>query len=295
MSFQIRLDSQFIRALNDLRDTGSWWDALRKDQERDVFIAIREQGINAYVGGRSIARIDWKGGRLKLLVHPKFLAVTRTAARVNLLPPNRSPVQGVIIDDASKYAENFDLVKTTARLFSDEERDAENGIAVKCGNVIDMEVAFSGEPDDDGEAPKSRTGRVDLVSADKDGNLTLVEAKLYSNAELHCVGVPRLCEQLGKYQAWATRNKGSIINAYQAVREYREQLGLTVGKLPVTISNLDTSPRLLILGYARRDVVELGDIRDAILKALSQQTPPVNAKVACIGNASSVRSRHLQN
>src|SRR6185312_9925709 len=195
------------------------------------------------------------------------------------LAPKRSPVRGVIIGDASKYAENFDLVKTTARLFSDEEREAENGIALKCGNVIDMEVAFTGEPDDDGEARKSRIGRVDLVSADKNGNLTLVEAKLYSNAELHCEGVPKLCKQLGKYQAWATRNKGSIINAYQAVREYREQLDLTVGELPATISNLDTSPRLLILGFGKRDIVEVDGIREAILKALSQRKPPVNAKI----------------
>src|SRR5690348_12545091 len=118
MSFRIQLDSRFIKALNDLRDTGSWWDALRKDPDGDVFIAIRDQGINAYIGGQSIARINWTGRHLQLLVHPKFLAVADSAARVNLLASRASGVKGVIINDAAKYAKHFKLVKTTARLFS---------------------------------------------------------------------------------------------------------------------------------------------------------------------------------
>lgn len=73
MAFTRQLEPLFIAELNKLYDDpNSCWRKLVVD--KDVFIAIRNNAINAYAGGASIARIRWNNG-LQLRVHRKFLVV----------------------------------------------------------------------------------------------------------------------------------------------------------------------------------------------------------------------------
>src|SRR5262245_52152189 len=65
----------FIEALNALYDSPSmnWWKRLVDDA--DVFIAIRDDSINAYSRGGSIGRITWENGSIRLRVHVEYLTL----------------------------------------------------------------------------------------------------------------------------------------------------------------------------------------------------------------------------
>jgi hypothetical protein len=75
MAFQLNLDQEFIDALNQLHDQpGSWW--RRLVDSKDVFLAIRNNAINAYSCGMSIGKIVREGKAVRLLVHEEYLTLT---------------------------------------------------------------------------------------------------------------------------------------------------------------------------------------------------------------------------
>jgi hypothetical protein len=61
MAFTRQLEAAVVDELNKLYDDRrSWWSALVHDE--DVFLAVRNNSVNAYAGGGSIARIARNSG-----------------------------------------------------------------------------------------------------------------------------------------------------------------------------------------------------------------------------------------
>lgn len=73
MAFRRSLNDGFIEALNDLHKKGSWWKTLV--ERKDVFLAIRDNCINAYCNGGSLAQIKWDGKKVLLKVHEEYLTL----------------------------------------------------------------------------------------------------------------------------------------------------------------------------------------------------------------------------
>src|SRR4051812_31348621 len=111
MAFTRKLDPAFLEELNRLaEDRESWWNALLQDG--DVFIALRNNAVNAYAGGASIARIAWSSGRLQLRVNRKFLAFPKPTVGndqyTDLLASVRPIVEAVAVSDPAQYVEHLE-------------------------------------------------------------------------------------------------------------------------------------------------------------------------------------------
>ena len=62
-------NSQFIKALNE----NNHWQQIIKDN--DLFVAIRNEYINVYYYGQSIARIEFIKNKIKWTTHKKYLGL----------------------------------------------------------------------------------------------------------------------------------------------------------------------------------------------------------------------------
>ena len=145
MPFKRHLEQPFIETLNKLHDDqNSWWHALVRDKQ--VFIGIRSNGINAYAGGTSIARIEWRNRRLQLRVNRKFLVLPKPASGddsyADLLASARTPVEAVTVNDALQYVEHLSAKKDAARRLTGDERAGATDVAASCACVLDVEAAF---------------------------------------------------------------------------------------------------------------------------------------------------------
>ena len=91
------MDDEFVRAFNEEYDKGNWLRGLVDDKE--VFLAIRENYVNFYYRGCSLLRLDWKGGAMTGEVHYKYLL------QPDLTNPYVPVVEGIpdLPDDARSY------------------------------------------------------------------------------------------------------------------------------------------------------------------------------------------------
>jgi hypothetical protein len=181
MPFIRRLEPGFISALQRLSaEPGSWWDALKQD--RGVFIAVRNNAINAYAGG-SIARIEWNN-RLQLRVNRKYLVFPKPAGEdadyVDLLGRAVPPVEAITVNNMRQYLEYLPAIKDVARQLIGEERSAATQVAASCDCVIDVEAEFDSAAEVDlSDEQVGSAGRPDLVAVNDDERLVLTEVKLY--------------------------------------------------------------------------------------------------------------------
>src|SRR5688572_23847210 len=111
MTFKRHLDAGFIDQLNLLyKDPTSWWSTLVND--RDVFIAIRNNWINAYCGGASLARIGWSGA-LQFRVHRAYLVLPPRGqgdSYIDLLHDGNK-LAANLIDSEAKFVSGFEYIK----------------------------------------------------------------------------------------------------------------------------------------------------------------------------------------
>ncbi len=254
-TFHRRLDPPLIEALNKLAaDSDSWWHALISDKA--TFIAIRDRYLNVYLAGGSIARIGWSKNRVTVKVHHEYLTLPVPGdpyIDLNAAVPRDTlrPVISSLID----YTADLGRIKRRVDLFIGGERRGENQLARRIPNVIDMEIAFNFDEqnDDNPELTHPKSGRIDLAYVQKSGDLTFVEIKLYENQELHANGRPRVCQQLTAYAGWIEQHGDDLLKAYEEVRAaYSKLQGPFFEQRRAAFDKqleLDIVPRLLIYSY----------------------------------------------
>ena len=102
-----------------------------------------------------------------------------------------------------------------------------------------------------------------------------------------------MCTQLAGYAGWAKEKEDKIVAAYAAVAEFRKALGLrSPGR---TVTRVDLTPRLLILGFDNTKKKKLGDLRKSIVDGVKKRIPTFTERhIRAVGNASNVRDAHLE-
>lgn len=166
--------------------------------------------------------------------------------------------------------------------------------------MLDIEAAFGRDSESGAhEGVTVGSGRIDLVAVDGEGRLTLVEAKLYTNADLRSRDTtpqgrsPKVCTQLLEYYEWAMREPPEIIKAYSKVCSYRRDLGLAnAPHLPTAAPfGLNPVPRLLIFGFDRAQQKQFDST--AIERGI---TIPGFARehIRTLGSPRSVNDTHLE-
>src|SRR5437764_451455 len=108
--FRRHLSDAFINELNRLYLLGTWWATLADGP--GVFLAVRDDALNAYSGGMSVAKVAWDGRRVRLLVHEEYLTLASPSASpyVDLLAADGR--SRLVILTPEEYVARFRAVRT---------------------------------------------------------------------------------------------------------------------------------------------------------------------------------------
>lgn len=250
----------FIAVLNEEYKSGGWWRQIVDD--RDLFIAIRNEYINVYYKGNSLFKISYNGN-LVAETHYKYLV--RPDAEPFLVKASNGTSFAY---DANQYAirdlNEIDSIKKASSVYSGIEKEGIQKIIQSNDNIIDLEIALTNEAlrdemEPDTEKKRSTAKRIDFAALQKKDELYEVvffEAKHFSNKELRAQEKAKVLEQIDTYKELLSQYKDKIIGSYKRVcRNFSEILpdsrcaqdivDIAQGK-PL---NVDLQPRLVVFGF----------------------------------------------
>ena len=153
-TFNRGLDDAFVDALNQEYEKDGWWCQFVDD--RDIFLAIRENHVNAYYRGCSLLRLDWKANAIVGKTHYKYLLnpaldrpyVEIVDGRANLRDDTRSLFLSGL--------NNIGALKKAAEPYAGPEKSGVHDILASNPNILDVEIAFGtgGTDESDPSAPR---------------------------------------------------------------------------------------------------------------------------------------------
>lgn len=241
-------DKDFISALN----RNEYWQQMVKDE--DLFIAIRDNYLNVYYYGQSICKVNFVNKKIKWTSHKKYLGVNESGYA-----------------DTGIYLEKIEELKQNARKHGGKEKEQvkKNILDNKQHCILDVEITFGRE---DGYNKRS----IDYLAVEKGsrGKIKLVfyEAKHFDNSEIRARAIPKVFEQIDKYESALndTNHREEILNSYKTIYENIKALNLNnknnlVHLIGADFSKLeiDTKPRLIIFAI---DKEKMNDIHILKLK-----------------------------
>lgn len=215
--FERGISTAFVDRLNAEYRAGGWWKAIAED--RDLFIAIRQNYINVYLNGNSLLKLWLEGNELVGETHYKYL----------LVPEASRPYVKVIGGQAriESHADLFlpdltDLqaLKRAASTYSGGEKSGVHQIVMCNPNVIDVEIAFGAENEKTGSTTANRIDFAALRRQAHGLEVVFYEAKQFSNKELRASGadIPVL-EQLRRYESFLRNEQQALTASYRTVCE----------------------------------------------------------------------------
>lgn len=213
-TFYRGLDDAFVEALNKEYDKGGWWRTLVDD--KDVFLAIRGNYINAYYRGCSLSKLSWQAGDILGEVHYKYL----------LRPSVHNEYVKVLggeakLDDAKNWfltdVSRVNSLKRAAVPHAGAEKTGVHDILNANTNVLDVEIAF-GKDEYDAGAP--RLDFAALRGSAEEATVVFFEAKHFDNRKALRKGGdmrPEVVEQIETYRRKLRDNRDTVIKSYRRV------------------------------------------------------------------------------
>lgn len=251
MIFKRALAAPMIEALNAEYNKGGWWKALADD--KDTLIAIRDQYLNVYRNGCNLAKVSYSDGKLVANIHYKYLLAKK------IPKPYVDCIGGVpqINDHAYFFISSLgqiDDIKSATDAYGGDEKVGVHKIILENQNIIDTEIALSGNDSDDEDS------RIDFCAIRKEeGNLFLrfFEAKHYSykGALRAKNGDAKVIGQLEKYSTTLGQHGDEILAAYkESIRvswliNGSNVLGKNWGQCNLDNLEIDKEPRLVVFGF----------------------------------------------
>lgn len=224
-------NQNFITELNN----NSHWQQMIKDE--DLFIAIRNEYINVYYYGQSICKIEFVKNKIKWSTHKKYLGLNEDGYA-----------------DTGNHLDNLEELKQNAKTYGGKEKEQvkKHILENKELCILDVEVTFGRE-----EGYEKRSIDYLAIEKNNDGKINLVfyEAKHFDNSEIRAREIPKVFEQIEKYEVALTTpaHKIEILNSYKTI--YKNVLELNLNnrnKLTQLIGEniesieIDSKPRLII-------------------------------------------------
>ncbi len=210
--FNRGLDDEFVDALNREYDKeDGWWRAFVDD--KDVFIAIRENYVNAYYRGCSLLRLELKDDTVVGKVHYKYLLCPSACNEYVKVVDGRANLDNAksrFLDDIGE----IDSLKKAATSYVGAEKVGVHDILSANNNILDVEIAFGKDESDTG-AP-----RLDFAAIRKSGEeakIIFFEAKHFNNHNaLRKSGdaKPEVVKQIATYRSKLRDNRDAIIESY---------------------------------------------------------------------------------
>lgn len=244
--FKRGLSENFIIALAELAQKPGWWQDVLADAS--LIIGIRDEEFDVYWHGQSIFHANFKGRRVNVNTHVKYLLDPVLNERVDLREDGTFPVVSTPI--LLSYAPGtLKKLKRAADLFSGIEKQGVHAIAQANENIVDVEVTLYAK----GLDSKRNQPRIDIALFEqRSGGVELVfwEAKLFINPEVRAKGPasPKVVGQIEEYKKVLHARKRVVISSY-----------IRVAKNLVAIAEMSGGVRSV--GPAIRTVAGTGALR----------------------------------
>jgi len=291
--FKRGLDDGFMKELESLAKGGWFADVLA---DPDLILGIRDNYMNVYWRGQSLFLIRPNGN---VSTHPKYLLDPALKRAVNF--------NGMTFDVQGHKAltgeydgkTTLEQMKKIANTYAGDEKRGVHVIIRSNKDVIDTEVTFNSEEDEDDERP---TQRIDLAAFEDEGGKILLrfwEAKLYTNGELRAQGdeEPPVVGQVRGYRTLVQEHRGEIVDSYRKVAKNFIEIASwsppqrKVGTLFASVASgdfaIDEPPMvgLVIFGYSsaqkgsKRWKVDMPKLERETLMPICRAGDPKNIKL----------------
>ena len=210
-TFNRGLDDAFVEALNQEYDKGGWWHRFVHDP--DVFLAIRENYMNAYYRGCSLLKIELKDRAIVGQIHYKYLLCPSTPNKYVKVEGGRAN-----LDDMESWfltdVNDIDSLKKAVEPYAGDEKTGIQDILKANFNILDVEIAFG---KDESESGAPRLDFAALQQASGNGvKVVFFEAKRFDDGALRKQDAekPEVVEQMATYQSKLCANRDAVIKSY---------------------------------------------------------------------------------
>jgi len=208
-------DAKFINALNELyEDKSSFWHLMINDKE--LFIAIRNEYLNVYYKGQSICRLYYKN-IIRGATHRKYLGINE--------PGYFYSENGKFLNEKSKIKTLSEIsqLKENINKYVGEEKDLSYTEIIndeKC--ILDVEIAFvRNKVDKPVKKSDYEISSIDYLALEgtikNSPTLVFYEAKHATNSEIRSREIPKVYEQIMRYKEALHTHENEIINSYKLV------------------------------------------------------------------------------
>lgn len=175
-------------------------------------LAIRDNYVNFYINGQSVAKVAMGPQALNALVHEKYFqpdaGIRKGMGQKYCRLSGKSNERGNS-GQVSKWMQ-------VAATYKGQEKSFVEELVANNPNVIDLEMAL---PSLAGERSAARVDLVALEPAGEGWRLVFWEAKMATNKETSARGdvAPKVVSQREKYYKWLQANKDLALGAYTQV------------------------------------------------------------------------------
>ena len=174
-TFDRGLDDDFVEALNREYAKDGWWRRFMDDPE--LFVAIRDNRVNVYCRGCSLAELRLEAGEVVGRTHCKYLL------RPSLSTPYVDFAKGAyrLPNEAQAFLvespEAVRALKKAARPYAGEEKTGVHRILRSNSNILDVEVAFGLPRTQENDPSAPRVDFAALRVVEGSGMVVFYEAK----------------------------------------------------------------------------------------------------------------------
>lgn len=239
MLFRRHLEPALVDALNELHASpaGGWWRKLLKDSE--IFVALRDNTLNAYYRGCSLAQIKLVGGEVRAYTHYKYLLcpsivnpyIEARSDQFRFLEHLEGDLGSIFISGPSDVGS----MKKAASPYAGDEKKFVGEVIKINGNIFDVEIALSADTSSKDEG-YPEPGRIDFALLRYSSHhieVVMHEVKLFSNTQaLRSSGkdekIPDVLNQIRKYERLLHANADALRDSFiEAAHDLRSIVGMS--------------------------------------------------------------------
>jgi hypothetical protein len=256
----------FIKALNELyNDKNSFWYNMINDKE--LFVAIREEYLNVYYKGQSICRLEYNNNVVKGRTHKKYLGIKEDGYFIS--------ENGIILNKQSKVKSLNEIDQLKKNIETHIGKEKENSYSEILNNnkgIFDVEITLvNNKITKPIKKLDYEISSIDYVALEYNENkLVFYEAKHFTNPEIRSRTTPRVFGQISRYEEALCLHEKEVLSSYNLVLQNLNDLHIlttrnTLNKKLITGKiSIDFKPKLIVFGIDsdKKDDIHLKKLRE---------------------------------
>jgi hypothetical protein len=229
----------------------AWWQNILDDSE--LYVEVRKDNyVNVYYYGASVALIKYEKGDIEAYTHYKYLGKEKLGNKIYLN-----------CTELIKTKEGIDSIKQAIKdAYLSKEKKVQGMLKLHHNTkYIDSEFAYKKE-----DGGKNNTTRIDLIEL-RGNTLHFVELKLIDDARLRTsVGKPEIRQQMDNYRIFIEGHEKDLKQYYSNLLAIKKKIGVWQGQTQV--EEVCTTPHLLVVNTYSKPLSKGKQERVKDIKAL---------------------------